>query len=293
MFAREVSSCEDMCCFGLFILTGDASAHLKTVQRSLHGTALSNTNPEVWSTKKLIRWTQGLDEPKSSKVVMVKVADFLATSDLQKVIKYGNRLCSGGPSAAQSKIIVLSTSFGEKHLDNPDSMFSTTSFEDFERRDWLSLPEIVLRQHTIIHGVRGKWSHRVFKRFFETHRRRDGEPQEPSSWLLRWRSNEPPQAEKIKSGSQSTTMQLLDEWLDARRNMFVWTQNARRYLERKVERTHAVGNLEDWLELQFRQWTRNGSCESVLFKSGTRGVKSFNVHCKEHIAGQAAGPITW
>jgi len=286
-FIKEIASCQSTCCSGLFILTGDADSHEPTVRRALLRSRMwrSAHIPDVWSPRKLMRWVDGSEFPDSAKVIVVKDADSMSAKEIRQTIKFGQKQCRPG-KYTNAKVVVLSTSFGASRLDDVDEALSGPDLLDFDRPDWLAIREVVLNRRGIIHQVRGDRPFKTFRQFFEA-RRSDPSLDGLSTQALSWFADffgESRHTARIEldqaSVSGLTPMQFLDHWLESKRSKMVLTDSAKRFLAGKVQQRRSLYQIRMWLDHQFNVWTKNGSCESVLFRPLASNLQAYNLACE-------------
>jgi hypothetical protein len=254
-------------------------------------------------------------------VVFVKDADDgkLQTKHLEQLYKVGSKRCKHHQKHHHTKtpslIVVLSTSFGSDLLQSPDDVFSNRYMTESKtiKSDWLTVSQIVMNRHQILHGVKGNRPQRVCEDFFA----REQKAMHPFP-MLHWFEDETmlgdwflpikqpmmsslqllfaspasphmtePSENEYGSVEERRLAKIVEIWLATHGKTVVPTDAAKKVLVKiataRFASTQAATKdhyLTQWLSSQYPTWTRNETCKAVLYKQNSRQIGSYNLLCR-------------
>jgi hypothetical protein len=254
-------------------------------------------------------------------VVFVKDADDgkLQTKHLEQLYKVGSRRCKHRQKHHHAKtpsvIVVLSTSFGSELLQSPDDVFSNRYMTESKtiKSDWLTVSQIVMNRHQILHGVKGNKPQRVCEEFFAMKQKAMHpmpmlhwfedetmlgdwflpikQPMMSSLQLLFASPASPhmtePSENEYGSIEERRLAKIVEIWLATHGKAVVHTDAAKKLLAKiataRFASTQAATKdhfLTQWLSSQYPTWTRNETCKAVLYKQNSRQIGSYNLLCR-------------
>jgi len=263
---RAKESCLNKCCFEMFILLGDASSHSEAVRK------LMNSSQKMHQTdaKSLIKhlgsedWEQGMLA--STSFLFVNSADDLQSKHLEMLYRAGGKRCK---STERSLFVFLSTNLGSNMLSNPEDVASDRYLESVSSRDaWFSISDIVMKRHHIVHGVKGDRPFKVFKTFFNNH---------ALQRMFYYAHALQRMFYYAIFGFKDRLEQFdMETWLERKRYSLVFTSDAKAVLLKESE---PIQDKESWLESKYAVWSKNSTCNAVVYKRSSREIDAFHLDC--------------
>ena len=265
--AQVLTSCEGSCCFNLFIFTGERTAHASTLDSAVHSvSSWKGGSIKTWSTEQLMDWTEGSGKEKLSRdeAILIEHANNLTALQIQRAIKFGRFQCRLAPLAPSRKIVVLSTSFGQDKVQNPDEfMEDSPVLDELRQRDWLVLPEILLNPREVVHHIRGQSALDFYRKLIQTQS------------IVDW-----PAPRVLVNATKDERFNVV---LRAMKGSIALTENARRAILRRTSVMCSPQQTLNWWQQYMALWTNKYHCQSVVFSPNGLTLRALPVRCNSNI----------